>query len=568
MSFVITAPGLVTEAATDIAGIGSSVAAANRAAAVSTTGVLAAAGDEVSAAIAAVFSGQAREYQALIGQAEAFHAQFVQALSGGAGAYAATEAASTSPLVILLEDALGVINLPTEVLVGRPLIGNGTNGTPGTGQAGGAGGILLGSGGSGGSGASGHTGGPGGSAGLIGSGGTGGMGGWGARGGTGGTGGLLWGNGGWGGIGGPLGTGGVGGSALLFGNGGHGGLGGELGGIGGTGGRGGMLIGNGGPGGTGGVSGGFGGVAGGPGGAGGAAPLLGGHGAAGATGGAPTIPVTVDHQINRPYVDVSIAGGPNSQVVLDTGSKGLVVPPQDVNFATIGSATKTGTVTYGEGANLLTENYTTYSATVNFGNGIITHPTTVAVITSVTQIQNGVTTHLPASDGLAVLGVGSGGAGTVGVGPLDTSPVPSLPGTLNQGVLINEPAGTVQFGGNPLSVGATSSGAPVTNLRVSVNGLPAVTVTNAFVDSGGLWGDVPSYVGTGSSGGYVPQGTTLTVSTAGGVPIYEQTVGSSPRAPTVVGPTDLFNTGNSPFEIIPIYLSYSPTNVGTLFFDV
>lgn len=39
-------------------------------------------------------------------------------------------------------------------------------------------------------------------------------------------------------------------------------------------------------------------------------------------------------------------------------------------------------------------------------------------------------------------------------------------------------------------------------------------------------------------------------------------------APAVVtGANGLFNTGNSPFEIIPIYLSYLPTGTGTLFFD-
>ncbi|ORV91545.1 hypothetical protein AWC11_10290 [Mycobacterium interjectum] len=564
MSFVIAAPGLVSDAAADIAGIGSSVAAAHRVASSSTTSVLAAAGDEVSVAIASLFSGHALDYQALGVQAEAFHARFVAALGESAGAYAATEAAGTSPLQILSQDVLGAINLPTELLVGRPLIGNGADGTPGTGQAGGAGGILLGSGGSGGSGASGQAGGPGGPAGLLGSGGAGGVGGWDASGGTGGTGGLLWGNGGPGGIGGPFGTGGVGGNALLFGDGGRGGLGGELGGMGGTGGRGGWLIGNGGAGGTGGVSGGPGGVAGGPGGTGGVAGMVGLHGAAGGTGGAPTIPVQVDPQVNRPYVDVSIAGGPNAQVILDTGSRGLVVPPQDVNFASLGAPTGTGTVTYGDGGNTVTENYTTYSATVNFGNGIISQPTKVAVITSVTQTQNGHTTSFPASEGLPVLGIG----GSNLVGPLTTSPVQALPDTLNQGVLLDEPAGTAQFGANPLPALTSSSGAPVTTLKVSVNGATPVTVSNAFVDSGGLWGDVPASLGTGSAGGYVPQGTTLTVYTANNVAIYHETVGAAPAAPGVVtGANGLFNSGNIPFETIPIYLSYSPLGTGTLFYD-
>jgi hypothetical protein len=483
------------------------------------------------------------------------------------GSYAATEAANASPLQTLVQDVLAVINLPTELVLGRPLIGAGTNGTTnaqGVGTPGGAGGILIGDGGNGGASiANGMRGGAGGAAGLIGTGGTGGVGGFDGPGGAGGTGGWLWGNGGIGGIGGQVGTGGVGGSALLFGNGGTGGLGGELGGSGGTGGRGGLLIGSGGAGGTGGVDGGPGGVVGGVGGAGGVAPLLGEHGASGATGAAPTIPVQVDDQINRPYVDVSIGGGPNSQLILDTGSKGLVVPPQDVNFASLGPVTGTGHVTYGEGAIFTDENYNLYTTTVNFGNGIITTPTQVAVITSVTQTVNGVTTNLPASSGLAVVGVGLSG-----VGPLASSPVQALPDTLGQGLLINEPSATVQFGANPLQPLVSTNGAPVTTLGVSVNGAPKIVISNGSIaDTGGLWGDVPSSYGTGGSvGDPVPQGTQLTVY-IGSESVYTETVGSSSTAPAVVPSNELFNTGNIPFQLAPIYFGYTPSNTGTLIFD-
>ncbi|WP_142282226.1 PE family protein, partial [Mycobacterium sp. IEC1808] len=149
MSFVIAVPEVVASAASDVAGIGSMIGAAKAAAAAPTTGVLAAAGDEVSAAIASVFSTHAQEFQALSDQAAAFHNQFVEALAGAGGLYAGAEAANASPLASLL----GVINTPTELLLGRPLIGNGANGAAGTGAAGGAGGILFGSGGNGGSGA-------------------------------------------------------------------------------------------------------------------------------------------------------------------------------------------------------------------------------------------------------------------------------------------------------------------------------------------------------------------------------------------------------------------------------
>ena len=37
-----------------------------------------------------------------------------------------------------------MINAPTDLLLGTPLIGKGTNGAPGTGQAGGPGGLLWG----------------------------------------------------------------------------------------------------------------------------------------------------------------------------------------------------------------------------------------------------------------------------------------------------------------------------------------------------------------------------------------------------------------------------------------
>ena len=98
MSFVIAAPEFLTAAATDLAGIGSTVSAASAAASAPTIAVLAAGGDEVSGAISALFGSYAQQYQALSAQTALFHDQFVQALNGGGLAYAAAEAASASPL--------------------------------------------------------------------------------------------------------------------------------------------------------------------------------------------------------------------------------------------------------------------------------------------------------------------------------------------------------------------------------------------------------------------------------------------------------------------------------------
>lgn len=140
---MIAAPEAIAAAATDLASIGSTIGAANAAAAANTTAVLAAGADQVSVAIAAAFGAHGQAYQALSAQAATFHIQFVQALTAGAGSYAAT-----SPL-------LDAINAPFLAALGRPLIGNGADGAPGTGAAGGAGGLLFGNGGAGGPGASG-----------------------------------------------------------------------------------------------------------------------------------------------------------------------------------------------------------------------------------------------------------------------------------------------------------------------------------------------------------------------------------------------------------------------------
>jgi hypothetical protein len=104
MSYVIAAPDILATAAADVMGIGSSLSDANAAAATSTTKVIAAGADEVSAAIASLFSSHGKAFQALSAQAAAFHSQIVQALNAGAGAYASTEAANAGPLQTLAQN--------------------------------------------------------------------------------------------------------------------------------------------------------------------------------------------------------------------------------------------------------------------------------------------------------------------------------------------------------------------------------------------------------------------------------------------------------------------------------
>jgi hypothetical protein len=109
ISFVIAVPEMVVSAASNLTSLGSMISEANAAAVAPTTGVVAAAGDEVSAAIASLFSSHARDFQALSAQAAAFHAQFVQALAGAGNSYAATEAANASLLLKIVEQDVAEI---------------------------------------------------------------------------------------------------------------------------------------------------------------------------------------------------------------------------------------------------------------------------------------------------------------------------------------------------------------------------------------------------------------------------------------------------------------------------
>ncbi len=286
MSFVNVAPQQLSAAAAEVAGIGSAVSTASRAAAAPTMGLLAAGADEVSVGIAALFADHAQEYEVVL-------EEFLDGLQGGSGrtldaaakAYASAEAASAAALgqvwdatagpTAVLSDAyeaaaaaakagegpvgvvqavigaesdallvqpahtlsqawitspLGqvvdpVINAPFEAAIGRDLIGNGAPGVAGVnGGAGEAGGLLFGDGGTGAAATATTVAGRGGHAGLIGTGGAGGAAGW------------LYGAGGSGGAGGAGtasvypglsggngGNGGNGGAAQVIGNGGSGG---------------------------------------------------------------------------------------------------------------------------------------------------------------------------------------------------------------------------------------------------------------------------------------------------------------------------------------------------------
>ncbi|QLL05276.1 PE domain-containing protein [Mycobacterium vicinigordonae] len=105
-AYVIAAPDALATASADLTGIGTVIKEATAAAVPSTTGIAAAAGDEVSAAIARFFGGYAREFQTLSARTTQLQTQFERALSEAGSAYATAEAANMSPLRGLLEQPL------------------------------------------------------------------------------------------------------------------------------------------------------------------------------------------------------------------------------------------------------------------------------------------------------------------------------------------------------------------------------------------------------------------------------------------------------------------------------
>jgi hypothetical protein len=124
MSFVTAAPEFVMAAAGDLADIGSALGAANAVAALPTTGIAAAAADEVSTQIAAMFGAYAQKYQALSAQSAAFHNEFVSLLNGSALTYLSTEL--TNAEQTLMNTVTGAAGSGAATAATLPLLGGGS----------------------------------------------------------------------------------------------------------------------------------------------------------------------------------------------------------------------------------------------------------------------------------------------------------------------------------------------------------------------------------------------------------------------------------------------------------
>ncbi len=98
MTYVLTQPQELANAAADLASLRTSINEATTAAVRATTGMVAMATDEVSEAITGLFNAFARQGQAAMTQAAVFHNEFAQALVAAGTSYASVEAANVSAL--------------------------------------------------------------------------------------------------------------------------------------------------------------------------------------------------------------------------------------------------------------------------------------------------------------------------------------------------------------------------------------------------------------------------------------------------------------------------------------
>ena len=294
-----------------------------------------------------------------------------------------------------------------------------------------------------------------------------------------------------------------------------------------------------------------------------------------------TVPLTMVQ--TDPEVDISVGGGPDIPVVADTGSVGLMVPWYDVglqnlfNLASNLSHLTLETTGYGAspaGPNIDILYVQDPDTTVNFGNGIVTSPTTVdlavfAYPASNSDLFNLNDYSLPGYlNGVNADGILGLGAEDTLIGPPGNSVVTALPGDLSEGVLINETGGYLEFGPNPLSVYTSVPGAPLAlGLAVSVGGGGIAPVDVVAVDSGGTVGTIPAdiLVGNPTVGEPLSPGTEIAVYTSQGQFLYSY-VTSAANSPTVSSDPTM-NTGWEAFQAYPVYVSYSPANLGTTIFD-
>jgi hypothetical protein len=276
------------------------------------------------------------------------------------------------------------------------------------------------------------------------------------------------------------------------------------------------------------------------------------------------IPITVQED-TEPTVQATVDGTTDTLLV-DTGSSGLVIPYTDLgsNFFTqleslfeLGLPTGIGESGYSGGVDYV---YLTYDTSVDYAGGLDTTgtPVDVEIFSYPTSADSPASFQdfLSDNDSTGILGIGdSSSDGGPTVSPLQADGYDGVTVDLPASELIVDPS-------NPGTAIATVDGAPIADLSESINLGTPVAVSDD-IDSGGVYGTIPSSLESGST---VPSGSLITVYD-GSTPLYTYETGTdsdgTSTSPTPVSGTDI-DSGVIPFEEEPIYIDYAND---TLTFD-
>jgi hypothetical protein len=272
------------------------------------------------------------------------------------------------------------------------------------------------------------------------------------------------------------------------------------------------------------------------------------------------IPITVQED-TEPSVQATVDGS-NTSLLVDTGSSGLVVPWQDLGTSHLevlrelraagDHLEKVGHSGYSGGVQYTYREYD--GLTVDYGNGQLTTTNTPVDIvwnshgTFGSDGPRNFEDFLKDNDVTGILGIGDNTAGPT------ESPFEATGYT---GVTVDLPQNELIVGDtNPGTAIATVNGAPISSLyeTVTTGGVTKSATVTDDVDSGGVYGTVPSSLGAA-------QGSTITVySSNGGTELYSYTVGKDSdgvsELPTSTSGTSI-DSGEIPFREEPIYIDYT-----------
>jgi hypothetical protein len=285
------------------------------------------------------------------------------------------------------------------------------------------------------------------------------------------------------------------------------------------------------------------------------------------TGG--TIPLSV-LEGTEPAVNASIDGGGSVPLLVDTGSSGLVVPYTDLgdNWFTqlehlfqLGFPTSFGESGYSGGVGYIYGVYDNVPVDYLNADGSTALETNGPVDIELFSWSNN---PLDPFENFQSFLAGNEVQGILGIGENTAGPT-STPFEGYGGVLVDIPHNQLVVGeANPFPEAPSTSGDPVSTVLEQVGSGTAKQVTNN-IDSGGVFGTIPSSLVSGSS---VPEGTLISVYNTSHQLLYSYTTTdnfnisdtSTPDlrsdAPTVVSGNSI-DSGVLPFLNHAVYLDYA-----------